>query len=96
MTTMIAELYDALIAAGAPEDKARKAAETVAAYETRFVGLEVKLNKIDSDMTLGFSKVNGNIDTRFASVQGEINLIKWMVGVMLAGTLSLVIKAFFS
>ncbi|MEI8394264.1 MAG: hypothetical protein WCF85_05970 [Rhodospirillaceae bacterium] len=30
MTTMIAELYDALIAAGAPEDKARKAAETIA------------------------------------------------------------------
>lgn len=32
MTTMIAEVYDALIAAGAPEDKARKAAETLAAY----------------------------------------------------------------
>jgi hypothetical protein len=27
---MIPEVYDALIAAGAPEDKARKAAETLA------------------------------------------------------------------
>lgn len=27
MTTMIAELYDALLAAGSPEDKARKAAD---------------------------------------------------------------------
>jgi hypothetical protein len=30
---MISELYDALIAAGAPEDKARKAAEALASYE---------------------------------------------------------------
>jgi hypothetical protein len=36
MTTMIAEVYDALIAAGAPEDKARKAAEAIASYEDRF------------------------------------------------------------
>ncbi|CAK0774448.1 Integrase [uncultured Gammaproteobacteria bacterium] len=90
MTTMIAELYDALISAGAPEDKARKASETVAAYETRFVGLEVKLNKIDSDMALGFSKVQ--VD--FAKVNGEMNLIKWMLGLLLAGVASLVIKAF--
>jgi hypothetical protein len=33
MTTMIAELYDALLAAGSPEDKARKAAEAMAGYE---------------------------------------------------------------
>ena len=36
MTTMIIELYDALKDAGADADKARKAAETVAAYENRF------------------------------------------------------------
>ncbi len=30
MTVMVTELYDALLAAGAPEDKARKAAETIA------------------------------------------------------------------
>lgn len=43
MTTMITELYDALKEAGAGEDKARKAAETVAAYENRF-------SKIESDL----------------------------------------------
>ncbi len=32
MTTMIAEIYDALIAAGSPEDKARKAAEATAGF----------------------------------------------------------------
>jgi hypothetical protein len=30
VATMISEVYDAFIAAGAPEDKARKAAEAIA------------------------------------------------------------------
>ena len=36
MATMISEVYDGFIAAGAPEDKARKAAETLADDENRF------------------------------------------------------------
>jgi hypothetical protein len=40
---MITELYDALKDAGAAEDKARKAAETVAAYENRFGKIETDL-----------------------------------------------------
>lgn len=43
MATMISELYDALIAAGAPEDKARKAAEALASYENRFTRIETDL-----------------------------------------------------
>lgn len=83
MTTMIAELYDALIAAGAPEDKARKAAETVAAYETRFTGLDGRLAKIDADMAAEFAKVHG-----------EINLLKWMMGFMLAFQVVIFAKLF--
>jgi hypothetical protein len=55
MTTMVAEVYDALLAAGAPEDKARKAAEAIAAYENRF-----------------------------ARIEADLNLLKWMVGFVLA------------
>jgi hypothetical protein len=36
VATMISEVYDAFIAAGAPEEKARKAAEAIASYENRF------------------------------------------------------------
>jgi len=43
MTTMITELYDALKDAGANEEKARRAAETVAAYENRFAKIETDL-----------------------------------------------------
>ena len=45
MATMISEVYDAFIASGAPEEKARKAAEAMTAYEGRF-------NKIEHDLSL--------------------------------------------
>jgi hypothetical protein len=45
MATMISEVYDAFMASGAPEDKARKAAEAIAAYEGRF-------NKIKNDLSI--------------------------------------------
>lgn len=40
MATMVSEVYDALLEAGASQEKARKAAEAVANYETRFNKLE--------------------------------------------------------
>ena len=45
MTIMISEIYDALTAAGAPEEKARKAAEALAKNDDR-------LGKIEADMLL--------------------------------------------
>jgi hypothetical protein len=45
MTTMISEVYDAFVAAGAPTDKAKKAVEAIANYETR-------LSRIDGDLKL--------------------------------------------
>ena len=65
MAVMLSKTYDALIAAGAPEEKARAAAEELAGYEARFA-------KIETDLTV----------------------IKWMLGVVIAGVASLVIKAF--
>jgi hypothetical protein len=65
MAVMLSKTYDALIAAGAPDDKARAAAEELAGYESRF-------SKIETDLAV----------------------LKRMVGVNLAASLSLVIKAF--
>jgi phage shock protein A len=69
MTTMIAEVYDALLAAGSPEDKARKAAEAIASYENRFAA----------------------IDQRFAKVEGDLNLLKRMVGFNLAISVGIIV-----
>jgi hypothetical protein len=52
MTTMIAEVYDALIEAGASQEKARKAAEGIAGYETRFAGIERRLERMEGKITL--------------------------------------------
>jgi hypothetical protein len=46
MATMISEVYDAFIASGTPEDKARKAAKALAAYDGRFNGIEHDLDAI--------------------------------------------------
>jgi hypothetical protein len=45
MATMISEVYDALLEAGASQEKARMAAEALANYETRF-------SRIDADLLL--------------------------------------------
>ena len=36
------------------------------------------------------------IESRFEQVKGELNLIKWMLGIMLGGVMALILKAFFS
>ena len=43
MTTMISEVYDALIEAGASEPKARKASEAIAAYDNKLAGIETRV-----------------------------------------------------
>ncbi|MBV8088892.1 MAG: integrase [Alphaproteobacteria bacterium] len=73
MTTMIAEVYDALLAAGSPEDKARRAAEAVAGYENRFTAIDQRLAKIESDF-----------GQRFGKIEGDLRLLTWMVGFNLA------------
>jgi hypothetical protein len=72
MTTMIAELYDALRDAGASEDKARAAAKALADYDSRF-------NKVDQDL---------------AMIKAEITVLKWMLGFLVAGMVSLLFKAY--
>lgn len=47
MTTMIAEVYDAFVAAGTPEEKARRASEAVAAFETRFSDLGGRIDRVE-------------------------------------------------
>ena len=67
MAIMLSKTYEAFKAAGAPDDKAREAAEEIAAD-----------------------------DHWLANIEADVRLLKWMMGLVLAGVLSLVIRAFFS
>lgn len=86
MTTMIAEIYDALLAAGSPEEKARKAAEAVAGYENQFTVIDQRLARIESDFNHRSVRMEGDFNQRFAKIEGEIKLLTWMVGFNLAAT----------
>ena len=49
---MISEVYDAFLASGTPEDKARKAAEALANYDQRFDGIEREILKVQAETGL--------------------------------------------
>jgi hypothetical protein len=72
MAMMLSKTYDALAAAGAPEDKARDAAEELTGCEARFAGM----------------------DRALIEIRGELQLLKWMLAVPIAGVASLVVKTF--
>ena len=62
---MIVEVYDALKEAGASDENARAAAQTLANY-----------------------------DNRFSKIEADLRGLKWVVGFILAGVASLVVKTF--
>jgi hypothetical protein len=82
MALMLGQLYDALRAGNVPDDKARAAAEEVANYEG-------ELSKLRLEMGERFRETG----ERIAHVEGDLRLLKWMVGFLTAvslGTLALV------
>jgi len=79
MATMIVELYDALKAAGAPEDKAQAAAKALAAADERF-------DRVDSRLT--------TLEVALATVKAELGMVKWIVSGIGFGVVLLVLKSF--
>ena len=84
MSTMIAEVYEALTSAGAPEGKAKAAASVILPkMET-----EARLDKIESWLR--------NIETRLAVIEKDIAVIKTLTYLYGPITIGLLIKiAFF-
>ena len=89
MTTMVAELYDALIAAGSPEEKARAAAEAMAGYEAH----EQRLGRIESNIS-EIKRSLTELGQRSSRIEGDAVLLKWMMGFVLALLVAICIKLF--
>ena len=49
---MLSKTYEALLAAGAPEDKAREAAEQLAGYENRLASIDNRLSSVEGKLTV--------------------------------------------
>ena len=71
---MLSKTYDALISAGAPDDKARQAAEELANYENRLASIDHQL-----------AVING----RLSAVEGKLSVITWAVGINAAATIAI-------
>ncbi len=78
MALMLSKTYDALLAAGAPEDKARNAAEEIAAYENRLPRIEIDIALIKADLTSFRDEMRQTMATK-----------TWVLSAMLAQTFAI-------
>lgn len=81
MTTMNAEVYDALVNAGADEAKAREAAISVAQYDRYVADIRESLS---------------DLKTSVADIRGSLRIMQWMFGFTLAFVVALTWQVFAS
>jgi hypothetical protein len=93
MATMIVELYEALKAAGAPEDKAQAAAKVLAYSEDRFDRVDGKLETVDARLATVEPKL-ATVQIELATVKAELAMVKWIVSGVGFGVLLLVLRSF--
>jgi hypothetical protein len=104
---MISEVYDAFIASGAPEGKAREAAVAMAAYDGRFNKIEGDVGMIHGDISMirgDINMIRGDINMIHGDInmirgdinmiRGEVNLLKWMNGITWALCFGILFKLF--
>lgn len=65
MSTIIKEMYDALLEAGVSEEKASKAAAAITLYDTRFTALEQRMTALEGRMARLEWMVGTNIALTF-------------------------------
>jgi hypothetical protein len=98
MSTMLVELYDALKEAGASEEKARAAAESLVLGHDRLERIEEHTGRLPKmQEKIDDTRANlARLDKELAVVKARIDLPKWMNGIVIAGVLALIIKTFFA
>lgn len=69
---------------------------TKADLEALGLRLEHRLQTTKSDLEARGQAFETKVEARFATIEADIRLLKWMLGVLLAGVASLVLKAFFT
>ena len=80
-----------LKAAGVPSEQA----EAEAAVLSEVLEVNLKELATKEDLRSGLSQLEMRLDARFEKVLGEIVLLKWMLGILIAGVVSLIIRSFF-
>ena len=111
MTTMISELYEALVDAGASEAKAKQAAEALSAENLSskdhiadvkqglagdIAGLDEKLSGKIAGLDEKLSGKIAGLDKRITELDKKMAVMQWMLGATLAGVVSILVKIFFA
>jgi len=89
--------------AGVPEPQAEAISTAVReSHEAADVATKGDLRELETNLRHEIRELElridtrfGQIDIRFEKVHGEMLLLKWMLGLLIAGMASLVLKAFF-
>ena len=95
---MLVELYDALKEAGASEEKARAAAESLVVGSDQLERIEEQTGRLPKmqDQIDRTREDIARLDKELAVVKAQIDPLKWMNGIVLAGVLALIIQIFFA
>lgn len=86
MTTMVAEVYDALREAGASEEKARRAAEALAGHDERFTRLDGRIAAVEGRMTA--------LEGRMAAIEARLATMQWVIALVCALQIAILVKLF--
>ena len=81
------ELVDKLKTAGISQEQAEAVVRVIAEAQD---GLVTKHDLIEAK-----NEIKADMNVRFERIDGELKLNRWMLGLLLAGVISLVLKAFF-
>ena len=106
MTTMIAELYEALVDAGASEGKAKEAAQVLSTENLATKGditeLDTKLSGQIAKLDTKLSELDQRLSPKIVKLDRDMAVMKWMLSTTMAGVafilaavVSMVIKIFF-
>jgi hypothetical protein len=80
---IVEELYDALIEAGASEEKARIASRAIADMQGHFTNIQTDISRLDQKI----SELRSEVD-------GTFRLHNWMLGTILAFLIAVFFKVF--
>ena len=104
MTTMISELYGALVDAGATESKAKEAAEALSAEGLNSKGsiAEVKtelagdIAGLDEKLSGKIAELDQRLGGKIAELDKKMAVMQWMMGATLTGVAAIIVKLFFA
>ena len=82
MTTMISELYEALINAGATEERAREAAEALSAEN---LNSKDTIAEVKAELAGDIAELDQKLSGRIAALDKKMAVMQWMMGTTLAG-----------